>query len=406
MKFTSKLLAALVVVTAALVLLGVDTATALPDSGDSPLYEATLMRAYSGMNEVRSIPQAAEDKQGVELGGKPTQEQLNTRCPGRKTKCPVDPKYTKCGVTHSPNAPTECRYQATVCEAETWCPEQTTYCPRNPTECPEEHTKCPKVDTRCPIIDTECPEVPEYTTCSVTHEPGAPTECSYAPTVCEAKTWCPEQTTYCPAKSTECPEKETHCPPKMTECPLKGTLCHIWPTKCPPKKTECPPKKTKCPADFRYKKCGVTCKPNGPTQCEYAPTLCKAETWCPTIPGECPPESLRGKDMGDIGMEVHDQGPAISSRRPIEPRALALFESYPNPFSSATNISFMIPSATHVTITIYDVSGSAAATLVDTEKASGLYTVAWDGADMKNGIYFCRMVADGKVFTRKLTLIR
>jgi len=405
MKSTGKLIPLLVALAGAFALLGVSTANAMQDSGDSPLYESTLVRAYSGMNEVQTMPQAAQDNQGVALGSQPTQEQLNTKCPNRKTKCSVDPKFSKCGVTHSPNAPTECRNQATVCEAKTWCPEQTTYCPRNPTECPEEHTKCPKIDTRCPIIDTECPEDPVYTTCRVTHEPSAPTNCSQAPTLCEAKTWCPEQTTYCPEKATECPQKETRCPPKMTECAAKGTVCHKSVTKCLAKKTECPPKKTKCPADPEYTKCGVTHKPNAPTDCRYAPTTCDARTWCPTVPGECPPGGLSA-GIRDMGIEPGDQGPAVSSLRPIEPKALALFESHPNPFSDRTSISFMIPAATHVTLRIYDVTGSVVTTLVDAEKASGLYSVTWDAPDMNNGIYFYRMVADGEVFTGKVTLIR
>jgi len=99
-------------------------------------------------------------------------------------------------------------------------------------------------------------------------------------------------------------------------------------------------------------------------------------------------------------------GPTVSSRTRIDAEALALFESYPNPFSSITNISFMIPFATHITLKIFDIRGGAVATLVDTEKASGLYTVTWDATDVNNGIYFCRMVANGKIFTGKVTLIR
>jgi hypothetical protein len=99
-------------------------------------------------------------------------------------------------------------------------------------------------------------------------------------------------------------------------------------------------------------------------------------------------------------------GPAVTSYTRIEPKALALFESYPNPFSDRTRISFMIPSATHVTLRVYDVTGSVVETLVDGEKASGLYSVTWNATDTNNGIYFYRMVADGKVFTGKVALVR
>jgi len=273
MKHTNKAMPFLVALAAAFALLSVSTANAMQDSGDSPLYQATLRQAYTGMNEVRTVAQPEKGSQRVALGAQPTQEPIETRCPVIPTECPAEPEYTKCNVTHEPNAPTECRYQATLCNAKTWCPQEPTFCPEQETWCPAEDTKCPEVNTKCPVKDTECPAEPEYTKCNVTHEPNAPTECRYVATLCEAKTWCPQEVTVCPEKTTECPEKETYCPKKVSKCNANATVCHKSPTKCPPKKTNCPPKKTKCPEEPKYTRCGVTHKPNAPTECRYVATL-------------------------------------------------------------------------------------------------------------------------------------
>ena len=83
-----------------------------------------------------------------------------------------------------------------------------------------------------------------------------------------------------------------------------------------------------------------------------------------------------------------------------------LFQCIPNPFGHQTTITYVIPATTHVTIMVYDVAGRVVRTLVNTQKTSGLYAETLDGTGLDNGVYFYRMVADGRVMTGKATLVR
>jgi hypothetical protein len=83
----------------------------------------------------------------------------------------------------------------------------------------------------------------------------------------------------------------------------------------------------------------------------------------------------------------------------------------PNPFGGGTQIRFRVPTAGHVTLAIYDVSGRCVALLYDGPGAAGEFTSAWNGRDLSGrevgpGIYLARVVAGGISETQKLILLR
>jgi hypothetical protein len=92
--------------------------------------------------------------------------------------------------------------------------------------------------------------------------------------------------------------------------------------------------------------------------------------------------------------------------------SLTLVQNFPNPFNPTTTIGFTIPSRTAVTIKVYNVAGRLVTTLFDgVPERAGYSEVRWDGrADAggpaASGVYFCRMSADGRTFTRKMVLVR
>jgi hypothetical protein len=82
----------------------------------------------------------------------------------------------------------------------------------------------------------------------------------------------------------------------------------------------------------------------------------------------------------------------------------------PNPFTGATTISYSVPAASHVSVTIYNVEGRLVRTVLDGEVAAGVHSVTWDGADaagrrLARGIYFCRMTAGDYSGTRKIVML-
>jgi hypothetical protein len=93
------------------------------------------------------------------------------------------------------------------------------------------------------------------------------------------------------------------------------------------------------------------------------------------------------------------------------PKSFALSQNYPNPFNPVTEISYSLPEAAQVRLSIYNVLGRRVRTLVDENQNTGRKTVHWDGKDdrgsnVASGIYFYRLDAGEYTETKKMILMR
>lgn len=88
------------------------------------------------------------------------------------------------------------------------------------------------------------------------------------------------------------------------------------------------------------------------------------------------------------------------------PERLTLHGNYPNPFREQTTIRYELPQTGKVRIVVYDVLGRRMATLVDERQAAGRKEITFDAARLPSGVYFVRLAANGRVRTRRLTLVR
>ncbi|MBM4404112.1 MAG: T9SS type A sorting domain-containing protein [Candidatus Cloacimonetes bacterium] len=84
---------------------------------------------------------------------------------------------------------------------------------------------------------------------------------------------------------------------------------------------------------------------------------------------------------------------------------------YPNPFSPQTTIEYTLRSDSPVSISVFNTKGQLIRTLMNDNKASGIYHLEWDGKDQNgalcaSGVYVIRMQADLKISTRKVILIK
>lgn len=118
-------------------------------------------------------------------------------------------------------------------------------------------------------------------------------------------------------------------------------------------------------------------------------------------------------EMTIVGGEiVYDNGKnPIVSVSPEEhgenaPLYLRLVQNYPNPFNPITNISFSIPSASKVTLKIYNPLGTDVATLIDDTKEAGYYNIGFDASDLPSGIYFYTLRGDNFSITKKMILLK
>lgn len=93
------------------------------------------------------------------------------------------------------------------------------------------------------------------------------------------------------------------------------------------------------------------------------------------------------------------------------PEKFELKPAYPNPFNPITNIQYALPNDSKVRLSIYDISGTLVATLVNRREKAGNRQVYWNGRDsfgnnVSGGIYLYRIEAGQFVATRKMLLLR
>ncbi len=84
----------------------------------------------------------------------------------------------------------------------------------------------------------------------------------------------------------------------------------------------------------------------------------------------------------------------------------ALEQNYPNPFNPSTNIQYSIPENGIVTLKVYDILGRLIHNLVDEYQTAGSYKVNFNAGNLASGIYIYSLNYNGKVFTKKMQLLK
>jgi CubicO group peptidase (beta-lactamase class C family) len=96
---------------------------------------------------------------------------------------------------------------------------------------------------------------------------------------------------------------------------------------------------------------------------------------------------------------------------PTPPARFSLYHNYPNPFNPETVISYQLPVASEVRLTIFNALGQEIRTLVNGRQSPGQKSVVWDGNNdlgqpVNSGIYFYTLKAGDRVQTKKMVLAR
>jgi flagellar hook assembly protein FlgD len=95
----------------------------------------------------------------------------------------------------------------------------------------------------------------------------------------------------------------------------------------------------------------------------------------------------------------------------IMPSDYRLHSNYPNPFNPSTIITYDLAADGHVDLSIYNIIGKKVKTIVNQNETAGRKFTAWYGTDdvgnaLSAGMYFYRLTAGGKVFTKKMVLMK
>jgi C1A family cysteine protease len=122
-------------------------------------------------------------------------------------------------------------------------------------------------------------------------------------------------------------------------------------------------------------------------------------------------------DLPDFSMfaghYLHGSG-ATTEGETVELLVARLFRfgpMYPNPFSERATISYALPAARQVRLTVHDVQGRLIRTVVDRSESAGTHNAHWDGrddrgAEVASGFYYVRFESNGQVRTSPIVLLK
>ena len=89
-----------------------------------------------------------------------------------------------------------------------------------------------------------------------------------------------------------------------------------------------------------------------------------------------------------------------------KPGHFSLSQNYPNPFNPSTLISFELPEAGQVSLTVFDIRGRELVSLMNGPLNAGRHEVRFNGAPYASGTYFYRLEANGHEDVKKMLLVK
>ncbi len=90
----------------------------------------------------------------------------------------------------------------------------------------------------------------------------------------------------------------------------------------------------------------------------------------------------------------------------LTPSVYELSQNYPNPFNPTTEITFSLPTAQSVNLTVYNVAGQEVKVIVNRFLEAGTHSFEWDAGSTASGVYLYRLEAGDFTDTRKMILLK
>ncbi len=118
---------------------------------------------------------------------------------------------------------------------------------------------------------------------------------------------------------------------------------------------------------------------------------------------------MNASSVGVNNLDVISCGPAVVGIGTINsgmPLTYNLSQNYPNPFNPVTRIAYTMPKSGNVKLIVYDILGKEVATLVNEFKATGTYSVDFDGSNLASGVYLYRIESGDFTAVKKMLLIK
>ncbi|MCC6865006.1 MAG: T9SS type A sorting domain-containing protein [Ignavibacteria bacterium] len=89
------------------------------------------------------------------------------------------------------------------------------------------------------------------------------------------------------------------------------------------------------------------------------------------------------------------------------PKSFYLFNNYPNPFNSSTNIEFQLSKSAFIVLQIFDINGKLVDVLKNEYLNTGRYKTQWYANNYSSGVYFVKITSAFKeIYSIKMLLIK
>ena len=134
--------------------------------------------------------------------------------------------------------------------------------------------------------------------------------------------------------------------------------------------------------------------------------------FCITLAGN---EIVNGKNIHKSSIYIENFKPLDSGSQTrstaAQPLEFKLVGNYPNPFNPSTTIRFSLPSEGLADLSIYGMNGQKIRELVSKSIPAGMHSIVWNGRDddgkpVSSGVYIARLKMNGKVESRRMTLVK
>ncbi|MEX0844432.1 MAG: T9SS type A sorting domain-containing protein [Balneolaceae bacterium] len=100
-------------------------------------------------------------------------------------------------------------------------------------------------------------------------------------------------------------------------------------------------------------------------------------------------------------------GPVVSNENFGNlPEIFELNQNYPNPFNPSTTISFKIPAATYIQLSVYNILGQKVTDLLNERITAGNHSVNFNAQGLASGVYFYQLKAGENIVNKKMLLLK
>ncbi len=101
-----------------------------------------------------------------------------------------------------------------------------------------------------------------------------------------------------------------------------------------------------------------------------------------------------------------DPGEAELQDTETDTESVRLLPNYPNPFTESTTIHFELSEEKEVTLSIWNILGQRMDVLADRVLDSGPHRMIWNPGNLPAGLYIVKLEVDGRLYHRRITLIK